>query len=76
MPHQVRWGDREYRVLALQVYALYKHATTMTLQKSAVHVLIREENEGRKSTVKQTRQSNTAHLRQSLFQKKNELPRV
>ena len=28
------------------------------------------------SKVKQTRQSNTAHPRQSLFPKKNELPRV
>ena len=44
-----------------------------------IHVLMRDENEGRKkaSKVKQTtRQSNTAHPRQSLFLSENELPRV
>ena len=34
------------------------------------------QKEGRKKRVQTTKQSNTTHQRQSLFQKKNELPRV
>ena len=37
---------------------------------SDVHVLIRDEKEGRKKQARSTRQSNTAHPRQSLFLRK------
>ena len=46
---------------------------------TCIHVLMRDEKEDRKKQArsnKQTRQSNTAHPKQSLFLEKNELPRV
>ena len=49
------------------------------LRCTCIYMLMRDEKEGRKKQArsnKQTRQSNTAHPRQSLFQRKNELPRV
>ena len=65
---------------ALQYGIIDGGANCVYIHFMFMHVLMSDEKEGRKkqaSRVKQTtRQSNTAHSKQSLFLKKNELPRV
>ena len=67
-----------YITTALYIHVVYLHVVYVHVVY--VHVIMRDEKEGRKKQARsneQTRLSNTAHPRQSLFKKtKNKLPRV